>query len=79
MTDTVSKFWMVWGAQRGVPTHRHHSKASARKEAERLSKMAPGELFVVLAAVDAVTAPIMPPQSVKLTKPEPVEDDGIPF
>lgn len=79
MTDTVAKFWMVYGLKRGTPSYKHYSKADARQEAERLSRSAPGEMFVVLAAVDAVVSPILDPQTVKLTKPKREEDDGIPF
>lgn len=79
--DPISKFWMVWSPNRSAPTFKHWSKPAARREAERLSRSCPGELFIVLAAVDAVTSPVKPPETVKLVKPEPekVEDDGIPF
>ncbi len=82
--EPITKFWMVWNPARYAPTYRHHSKPAARKEAERLSRDNPGQLFIVLAAVDAVISPVKPPETVKLVKPEnpdagKVEDDGIPF
>lgn len=75
----IEKFWMVWNVQRNAPRHQHTSKKSAQAEARRLSANAPGELFVVLAAVDAVIAPILDPQPVKLVKPKGDLDDDIPF
>lgn len=81
--EPIEKFWMVWGIQRGMPRYRHFSKVSAQTEARRLSGDAPGELFVVLAAVDAVISPVLDPQPVKLIRPKKVDeadaDDGIPF
>lgn len=65
----VEKFWMVWGVQRSMPRYRHTSKASARKEADRLAREAPGQLFVVLAAVDARICTVSDPHVVKLIQP----------
>jgi hypothetical protein len=75
--DPITKFWLVWNVNAGAPHHKHFSKALARAEAERLSRLAPGNLFVVLAAVDVVISQINPPETVKLTKP--TLDDEIPF
>lgn len=44
-------FWLVWNPSRGMPTVRHPSALSARKEAERLAVIQPGEAFYVLQAV----------------------------
>lgn len=77
--DPIAKFWMVWGVQRGSPHYRHHDKASAVKEARRLASVTPGELFVVLAAVDAYRVAVPEPSKVPLTKPERIPDDDIPF
>lgn len=80
--EPVEKFWMVWGIERGIPRYRHASKMAAQTEAKRLSSEAPGELFVVLAAVDAFISTILPPEKVGLIKPvgalPPTEED-IPF
>ncbi len=75
----IEKFWMVWNVQRNAPRYQHTSKKSAQAEARRLSANAPGELFVVLAAVDAVIAPVLDPQPVKLVKPKADPNDDIPF
>lgn len=42
-------FWMVLGS--GVPVHRHSSEALARAEAERLARIQPGQVFVVLKSI----------------------------
>lgn len=80
--DPIEKFWMVWGIQRGMPHYRHASKDDAQTEAKRLAGNSPGELFVVLAAVDAFVAPVSPPEKVGLVKAngalKPTEAD-IPF
>jgi hypothetical protein len=75
--EPITKFWMVWNVNGGTPRFKHFSKALARAEAERLSRQSPGDLFIVLAAVDAVISEVTPPETVKLTKPTP--DDMIPF
>jgi hypothetical protein len=79
--EPIEKFWMVWNPERSAPRFRHQSKGDACAEAARLSRRAPGEMFFVLAAVDAVTSPLSAPQSVKLVKPRPSRDldDEIPF
>lgn len=75
----IEKFWMVWNVQRNAPRYKHASKAAAQAEARRLSVNAPGELFVILAAVEAVIAPVLDPQTVKLVKPKAEPGDDIPF
>lgn len=85
MQQPIEKFWMVFGVQRGSPTYRHTSKQAAQMEAKRLAKKHPGEMFIVLAAVDAFKAAVSEPENVRLTKSKPraegecVSDDGIPF
>ncbi|ESZ60502.1 hypothetical protein NL532_24150 [Mesorhizobium sp. C120A] len=81
MAEPIAKFWMVWNQNGRGPIYKHPSKALARKEAERLSRMSPGSVFFVLATVDAVIAEITPPETVKLVKPDPAEvsDNEIPF
>lgn len=66
--EPIEKFWMVWGLQRNYPRYRHATKQAAQTEAKRLSGEAPGELFVVLATVDAYISTINPPESVQLVK-----------
>ena len=46
-------FWIVWNPQGRNPTHRHLSEFSALNEAERLARMHPGQVFIVLRAVGA--------------------------
>jgi hypothetical protein len=50
------KFWMVWNPKGRAPTYRHHSKASAQEEAERLAAMHTDTSFYVLKAVSGVRA-----------------------
>jgi len=52
VTLNMNLFWMVHGA--GPANHRHASRASAVTEAERLARANPGQVFVVLEAVEAV-------------------------
>ena len=46
-------FWIVWNPQGRNPTHRHGSEFSANNEAERLARLNPGQVFIVLRAVGA--------------------------
>ena len=67
----VTKFWMVW--QSDSPTIRdiYFSKADADKEAERLARLWPEEVFYVLKTVSAVRVPKpspVPVQRLKLIK-----------
>lgn len=48
----MRKFWMVWREGTCQVTHKHETELSARKEAERLSRMNPGEIFYVLESLD---------------------------
>lgn len=75
------KFWMVYGLGRGAPHYKHWSKESAQNEAKRLASQTPGEIFVVLSAVEAFKAPIAPVEAVKMRKASPAElnDMEIPF
>lgn len=47
---SAQQFWMVYGENRGSPTHRHSSFASAEREAQRLARAHPDNRFFVLAA-----------------------------
>ena len=44
-------FWLVWCDNGGVPTVKHATEYSARKEAERLASANPGQRFHVLSAI----------------------------
>ena len=69
-------FWMVW--REGSPTtqRRHHKKASALAEAERLAGLNPGECFYVLKTTEAVMAELLPARRLNLElKPD---DEGFP-
>ena len=48
------RFWMVYGERQGAPTVRHKSIESARAEAERLARSAPGIRFFILEPIGAV-------------------------
>ncbi len=44
----MNPFWLVWNPHGGVPTYKHPSFDSARKEAERLAAENPDQSFFVL-------------------------------
>ncbi|MFC5385163.1 hypothetical protein ACFPLB_04185 [Aquamicrobium segne] len=48
-----AKFWMVYGMGQGAPVARHKTFDSARIEAERLARIAPGTRFYILETVGA--------------------------
>lgn len=79
--EAIAKFWMVWNPTRRPPSFRHMTKTAARDEAKRLSSQTPGELFIVLAAVDAFLSPIGPVANVPLRKAtaDEILDSEIPF
>lgn len=57
----MKKFWYVFNTtKRGLPNVKHHTRAAAIKEAQRLANMQPGEQFIVLSAVVHVAARICP-------------------
>ena len=76
------QFWMVHGD--GPTNYRHASRASAVTEAERLARVHPGQIFVVLEAVEAVRkvdverVELLPPGSRLPRDPRATADD-IPF
>jgi hypothetical protein len=43
-------FWCVWCDGGGSPTVKHREFDTAKREAQRLARMNPGQRFVVLAA-----------------------------
>jgi hypothetical protein len=79
--EPIVKFWMVYRIGGNGPTYRHLTKEGARQEAARLAEKCPGELFVVLAAVDACKAIVTPVQGVKIRKPteDEIFESEIPF
>lgn len=73
MTNDRFIFWMVW--REGSPTtnHRHQSKSLALREAERLSRSNPGQVFYVLKTTAAVISEPQPVRRLELVA------DEIPF
>lgn len=51
MIQAQTKFWLVWNKGGRAPMVQHPSASKARKEAERLASVHPGQTFVVLASV----------------------------
>jgi DNA-binding GntR family transcriptional regulator len=47
----MHKFWFVWNPAGRAPSHKHESKTSAHKEAERLAEANPTQIFVVLESI----------------------------
>lgn len=47
----TEKFWVVWQPESGAPRHRHESRESAQREAERLAECAYPRPFFVLEAI----------------------------
>jgi hypothetical protein len=66
-------FFMVWNPNGRAPTYKHESYKAAVTEAERLSRLCPGESFYVLQAVSITKKTDV--ETVKLVGP----DDEIPF
>lgn len=81
MQEPIAKFWMVFNPNGRAPAFTHITKDRAKAEAKRLSEQSPGNVFVVLAAVDAFKCPLGPVESVKLRKAteEEILDSEIPF
>ena len=50
-----SPFWLVWRRGGGAPTAMHETRESATMEAERLALRNPGQSFVVMESVEAIT------------------------
>lgn len=50
-----SQFWLVWNPQGRAPTYQHPSEELARKEADRLSLLNPGQKFYVMEAMGYAT------------------------
>jgi hypothetical protein len=48
--DEEAPFWLVWNPQGHAPTFRHPNVQAAKKEAERLAAINPGQKFHVLEA-----------------------------
>lgn len=54
MDTNQGTFWIVWSPQGArPPQYRHETLGVAIAEAERLAKLRPGDLFVVMEAVAA--------------------------
>jgi hypothetical protein len=50
---TERTFFMVWNPNGRTPAHKHDSYTLASNEADRLSRIAPGQTFYVLQALTA--------------------------
>lgn len=55
MSETQAPFWLVWRQGGGAPTAMHETRESATMEAERLALRNPGQSFVVMESVEAIT------------------------
>lgn len=71
----MENFWIVWGNEGRTPTFKHTTEESARTEAERLARVAPGQVFHVMALVDSCKKNDVLWASEMNIK----NDDGIPF
>jgi hypothetical protein len=68
-TNDPAILWMIWNPQRHAPTYRHYSVEAAHSEAERLARLCPGEVFVVLKAQYAL----------RMKRPDPPPVDHVPL
>ncbi len=50
-----NKFWFVWRVDGHVPNHKHSSLGLAKQEAERIARVNPGAVLIVLESVCEVT------------------------
>ncbi|MEJ8308568.1 helix-turn-helix domain-containing protein [Agrobacterium larrymoorei] len=80
-TESIAKFWMIYGVYQRSPNYMHKTKESALQEAQRLSQLNPGVMFVVLESVDAFMADAPKVQQIEIGAPQKVElsEDDIPF
>ena len=53
MNETLKTFWLVWNPHGHAPTFKHYSLRSAEEEAERLARLNPEEVFIVLQSMYA--------------------------
>jgi hypothetical protein len=44
-------FYIVWNTARNYGTLKHPTRSSAKREAERLSELHPGQAFVILQSI----------------------------
>lgn len=51
----TQQFWMILNPTARAPTFQHKTRKSADDEARRLARLNPGETFIILEAVCAVT------------------------
>lgn len=74
-------FWLVWNPQRGSPTYRHETHASAVAEAHRLASKSPGESFYVLGCVGrAIKQDVRYDEITSLIEqPQLIDEDDLPF
>lgn len=55
-STSATPFWLVWSGAGYPPRHRHTTRESAEREAQRLAAGAPGHDFFVLAPVARVVS-----------------------
>ncbi len=82
MSKQQTKFWLVWSFGGRAPTVPHWTKEAAKTEAKRLAGNYPGDVFTVLACVDAYASLIAPVEPVPIVKRPPTEAEKeaeIPF
>ena len=72
----INRFWMVWNPHGRSPTYRHESRESANKEAQRLARDNPGQVFVVLKAVGAFKSDVTDPAAIPIIKWRGLQDES---
>jgi|GEM_PF-846865 len=79
--EEQSRFWMVYntGPYGGAPFHKHQSRESADKEAQRLARENPGQSFIVLKSMGGFRAAEPRIEPVKMVAMEKLFGDDIPF
>lgn len=70
----TGEFWMVWNPSGRAPAVRHATEELAEAEAQRLARLCPGQVFIVLKALYGCRAAITPVDRVPLG-----EIDLVPF
>ncbi len=49
----MQPFWLVWCEKGNVPIRKHETRVEAEAEAERLARKQPGDVFIILQAVQS--------------------------
>ena len=79
--EEQARFWMVYntGPYGRPPLHKHPSRESADKEAQRLAKENPGQPFIVLKSMGGFRALDPKVEPIKMTAMSDLLGDDIPF